>query len=153
MSGAFDRRSVLLGSAGLVGVATLADCTSGERNTADAGPSEEARDDGRTDMKKEDIVPILCAVADRLVPSDDLGPGVKDAGPELFFEKVLADPRMKAIKSLVTRGAVWMHKAAKKEHGVSFLQLTPAQQDDLVGRMIEKKVRPTGFTPDAFMKV
>ena len=43
-------------------------------------------------------------VRERLVPSDDLGPGVKEAGIEGYLKKVLADPRMRAIKSMTQRG-------------------------------------------------
>jgi gluconate 2-dehydrogenase gamma chain len=154
MSGAFDRRSVLLGGAGLVTVATLADCQKAPVEAKDAGVTEPSGSEpGGKEMSQADIVPVLVAIADRLIPSDDLGPGVKDAGAEQYFTKVLADPRMRAIKSLVTRGAVWVHKAARKEIGVAFTEAPVASRDDLIRRLAENQVRPNGFSPATFVKV
>jgi gluconate 2-dehydrogenase gamma chain len=104
-------------------------------------------------MSAADILPVLVAIADRLVPADAHGPGAKEAGAAPYFEWVLADPRMKSIKSMITRGAVWVNGAARKENNVAFFDLEPARQDELLTRLADNKVRPKGFTPNAFMRV
>lgn len=153
--GAYDRRSILLGGVGLAGAAAVAGELTGCTKAQEDLPPEPPRTDGApaVEMGIGEVVPILAAIADRLVPPDELGPGAKAAGAERYFEGVLADPRMKNIKSIVTRGAVWVNRAARKENNVSFFDLTDAQKDDLIARLADNKVRPNGFSPVAFIRV
>lgn len=153
---AFDRRSVLLGGATLLGGgALLSSCPKdpepGATTTRDAGGGGEPDGDGH--MSLDDVLPTLVAICQRLVPSDDLGPGVKEAGIDGYLRKALADPRMRAIKSMTQRGAVWVARAAKKEHGKWFVELSDAQQDQLIARLVKGEVKPQGFTPLAFVRV
>lgn len=152
----YDRRSVLLGGATILGGGVLV--------TELAGCPEEKPHDGKpskpnegvppdSEMSVGEVLPILVAVADQLIPEDDLGPGVKAAGVETYLEKVLADPRMKAIKSLVTRGAVFLGRAARKEQGKGFWELTAEQREGFIGRLARGEMRPSGFTPQAFVRV
>lgn len=150
---AFDRRSVLLGGATILGFsATLAGCP--EEKPYDGKPpkpGEGVPPEGEVSVGE--ILPILVAVADQLMPTDDLGPGVKEAGIEGYLEKTLADPRMRAIKSLVTRGAVFLGRASRKEHGKPFWELDEKQRESFIGRFARNEVRPNGFTPQAFVRV
>lgn len=154
---AFDRRSVLLGGATLLGGgALLAGCPRDPEPGAsppapDAGGAAPAEDDGNLSL--EDVLPTLVAVCERLVPSDDLGPGVKEAGIATYLPRALADPRMRAIKSMTQRGAVWVARAAKKEHGRWFVELADAQKDAIITRLVKNEVKPQGFTPVAFVRV
>lgn len=148
---AFDRRSVLLGGATILGGA-LAGCP--DEKAADGKPDkgkQGAPPEGEVSISE--ILPILVAVADQLLPSDELGPGVKEAGIEGYLEKTLADPRMKAIKSLVTRGAVFLGRASRKEHDKPFWELDAKQRESFIGRFARNEVRPNGFTPQAFVRV
>jgi gluconate 2-dehydrogenase gamma chain len=153
---AFDRRSILLGGATLVGASLVAPALTGcppsasDAHGADAGKSEPSGDGA---MNLADVLPILVAVADRMMPSDDLGPGAKDAGIEAFLGRTLADPRMRAIKSICTRGAVFLGRAAKKEHGKAFVELSTQLHDAYVTRLARNEVRPQGFSPQAFVRV
>jgi gluconate 2-dehydrogenase gamma chain len=153
--GAYDRRSILLGGVGLgaVGVAGGLACEKPKPDEPAAQPVELDAPQGGGEMGIAEIIPVLVAVADRLIPPDAHGPGAKDAGAQRYFEWVLADPRMKNIKSIVTRGAVWVNRAARKENNVAFFDLEPARQDELITRLAENKVRPSGFTPNAFVRV
>lgn len=153
---AFDRRSVLLGGATLLGGgALLTSCPKdpepSKTKPRDAGGGGEPDGDGH--MSLDDVLPTLVAICQRLVPSDDLGPGVKEAGIDSYLRKALADPRMRAIKSMTQRGAVWVARAAKKEHGKWFVELSEAQQDQIITRMVKGEVKPQGFTPIAFVRV
>lgn len=152
---AFDRRSLLLGGATLLGGgALLSSCPKepGHGSTAatDAGGGDDERDG---QMSLDDVLPTLVAICERLLPSDDLGPGVKEAGIDAYLRKALADPRMKAIKSMTQRGAVWVARAAKKEHGKWFVELDDAAKDALITRLVKGEVKPKGFTPLAFVRV
>jgi hypothetical protein len=146
---AFDRRSVLLGGATLLGAIACPRDSTQKDGLQDAGSSSTSGDETTV----SDILPTLVAFADRLLPTDETGPGAKDAGIDQYFAKVLADKRMAAIRRVVTRGAVWTTRAAKREHGVPFAELSDERKDDLIQRLVDNKVRPQGFTPPAFVRI
>jgi gluconate 2-dehydrogenase gamma chain len=153
---AFDRRSVLIGGAGLLGGALVADaCTPKTPEHSEEPPKhdEHPHDASGGEMTVAEVMPILAAVCQRLVPSDESGPGVKECGIESYLEKALADPRMHAIKSIATRGAVFVGRAARKEHEKSYWELQPIEQDDLIRRLANNEVRPNNFQPQAFVRV
>ena len=156
-NGAWDRRSVLLGGATLLGgasvVAGIAGCPPDEKPYDGKSPKPNEGVPPEGEMGVAEVMPILIAVADQLLPEDETGPGVKSAGIETYLEKTLADPRMKAIKSLVTRGAVFLGRASRKEHGKGFWELTAEQRENFIGRLARNEVRPNGFTPQAFVRV
>jgi gluconate 2-dehydrogenase gamma chain len=156
--GAFDRRSLLLGGATLVVGSSLAGCPpDAPKDDRGAGKGSQKPADKPNgpdgEMTLADVLPILVSVCDRLLPADDLGPGAKDAGVDTYLEQALADPRMKAIKSLATRGAVFLGKAAQHEHNKPFVELTEKQRDDYLLRFAKNEVRPNGFSPQAFVRV
>ena len=153
---AFDRRSVLIGGATLLGGGALVtSCPRDAEHAAptggDAGSTGESDGDGQ--MALEDVLPTLVAICERLLPSDDLGPGAREAGIDAYLRRALADPRMRAIKSMTQRGAVWVARAAKKEHGKWFVELSAAQQDEIITRLVKGEEKPKGFTPVAFVRV
>lgn len=167
---AYDRRSVLLGGVTLVGtaagVASLGGCPPDPQkatDTAGGGSAGGARAGGASaggpqgandgEMTLAEVLPILVAMADRLLPRDELGPGAKEAGVEMYLQKALADPRMRAIKSLVTRGAVFLGRAARREHGKAFVELDDKARDAFIERLAKNEVRPNGFSPQAFVRV
>ncbi len=149
---AFDRRSVLIGGGATLLGGALAACPKKPEHGGEAG-DEHPEKHPRGGMTAAEVIPILTAFADRLIPHDELGPGVKEAGMDTYLERTLADPRMKAIKSLVTRGAVFLQKAARTEHQKPFAALADADKDELIKRMAGNEVRPNGFSADAFVRV
>lgn len=146
-----------MGGATLVGgaaVGTLAGCPSkSDSDGSDAGSAQAAPGGAEGEMTFKDVIPILVAMGDRLLPSDELGPGVKEAGLETYLQRTLADPRMKGAKSVVTRGAVFLGRAARQEHGKPFWELDAAARDALITRLANNEVRPNGFTPQAFVRI
>ncbi len=158
---AFDRRSVLIGGAGLLGGAlALAEaCTpkapghDDETSTGGKPPKPGEGKNPEGEMTVAEVMPILSAICQVLVPSDVLGPGVKEAGIDAYLEKTLADPRMKAIKSIATRGAVFVGRAARKEHEKNYWELDDAGKNDIIKRLANNEVRPNGFPPQAFVRV
>lgn len=152
--GAYDRRSVLLGGASLAAIAaSLAACKEPEKPYSGKAPKQNEGVPPDSEPSLGELMPILVAFADTLFPTDELGPGAKDAGMEVYLEKNLADPRMKAIKSVVTRGAIFLGRAARKEHGKGFWELTYAERESWVQRFARNEVRPNNFTPVAFVRV
>lgn len=155
---AFDRRSVLLGGATLLGGSALLPACPKDPEVGGSGAPKDAGEaggapDGEGPISLDAVLPTLVAICERLLPSDDLGPGVKEAGIDPYLRKALADPRMKAIKSMTQRGAVWVARAAKKEHGKWFVDLSDEHKDALITRLVKNEVKPQGFTPVAFVRV
>jgi gluconate 2-dehydrogenase gamma chain len=145
--GAFDRRSALVaGSVALVGLAAAACKREDPPTTKSATPTGEA-----TDARA--FVPVLAAIAARLVPSDDTGPGAADAGVDAFFAAALDDQRLAAVHPLLKRGCAFLMKAARVEQGRAFVDLAAAEQDELIRRLVEGQMRPDGFSGPTFVRV
>jgi gluconate 2-dehydrogenase gamma chain len=152
----FDRRHLLSQSAALS--VTLA-C----RPESSGGPKKPAEPVEKPPEKPEKPEPIgisgpvaatLAAVAARILPEDDLGPGADATAVGVYIERTLQDPRMKHLLPLLNRGAGFVNRAAKHEHGVGYFPaLQPEQQDDLLRRMADGKMRPSRFKPDMFVRV
>jgi gluconate 2-dehydrogenase gamma chain len=149
--GAYDRRSVLLGGVGLASAGIALDGCTKSPSDKPPPPSDDAAP--ATEMSAAEVLPVLVAVADVLLPADELGPGVTAAGAEVYFAGILADARLKTIKSVVTRGAVWINRAARKEHNQPFFKLDAKDRDALMQRLAANKVRPNGFSPTAFVRI
>lgn len=149
--GAFDRRSILLGSLAL---ATLAACKRDEPGGSDGGltvstsPPTEAPTTARAAF-----LPVMVAIADRLVPADETGPGAKDVDVAAFFGRVFDDPRLGTLHPLLKRGCAFLMKAARAEGNKAFVDLDVAAQDDLLLRLSENQMRPDGFHGPTFVRV
>jgi gluconate 2-dehydrogenase gamma chain len=148
-AGAFDRRSALVGSLAL---AALAAC---QRDGAvvDAGPAEAKAPAPEPTKAQQAFLPVMVAIADRLLPSDEAGPGAKDVDVGAFFARVFADPRLGTIHPLVKRGCAFLMKAARLEAQKSFTALDDAQRDELLLRLSENRMRPDGFHGPTFVRV
>ncbi len=140
---AFDRRSLLISSAALASAAALPACKD-EATTPTTIPA---------DAPLPSVAATLAAVAFRLLPNDDLGPGAQDAGVDAYLAKAIEDPRLGHVKGLLARGAAFLHRAAKDEKGAaSFLALDTATQDDIIGRLVGGKMRPNDFQGPVFVR-
>jgi Gluconate 2-dehydrogenase subunit 3 len=145
--GAFDRRSALMAGATLM-VANSLSCETKTTSPAPATPTAPSKPSA-----EEDVVKTLVAIADRLVPSDESGPGVAALGGAIYFTKLIADPRMKQLKPMLSRGAVYFDGMAKKAAGMGFGQLGDDAKDELIGREVDNQQRVNGFAPAAFVRV
>ncbi|MDP2344984.1 MAG: gluconate 2-dehydrogenase subunit 3 family protein [Deltaproteobacteria bacterium] len=149
--GAFDRRSVLVGSLAL---AALAACT--KDHPADAGPIADPLPPttaSASSKAKEAFVPVLTAIAERLLPTDDLGPGAKEADVAAFLGRVFEDQRLASVHPLLKRGAAFLMKAARLEGEKAFVDLDDVAKDDLLRRLGDNLMRPDGFHGPTFVRV
>jgi len=75
----------------------------------------------------------LDALAERIIPTDELGPGAVDAGAVVYIERALAGPyagRLDEYRS----GLALLDDAAAQAHGAPFPQLGADDQDALLSR-------------------
>lgn len=144
--GGLDRRTLLTGAAAL-GAVGLAGCP---KPAAPPPPSPTAPP---TDQATATFVPVLVALAARLVPSDDLGPGAPEADVAPFFRKVFEDPRLSTVQPLLKRGSAFVMQMARSETKTAFTDLDAAAQDEIVRRIVDNQVRPNGFSGPMFIRV
>jgi hypothetical protein len=142
--GAFDRRSALVGSLAL---AALAACKREGVVAVDAGVKDPAPKNA-----KDAFVPVMVAIADRLLPSGD-GPGAKDVDVGAFFVRVFDDERLATVHPLLKRGCAFLMKAAQLEGQKPFVDLDDASRDDLISRLAENQMRPDGFHGPTFVRI
>jgi len=158
--GAFERRSVLLAGAAAAAAAVVS-VGAGCRRSAVGAPGSTAVDAGPTTPSTATreppdaraFVPVLAAIAARLVPADEHGPGAAEAGVEAFFARALVDQRLASVQPLLKRGCAFLMKAARVERGQAFVALDAAAQDDLLRRLVDGQMRPDGFTGPTFVRV
>jgi Gluconate 2-dehydrogenase subunit 3 len=77
----------------------------------------------------------LEAFIDRLIPSDDLGPGAVEAGAQIYIDRVLAGPNANE-KAAFVQGLEAVDAAAKRVHGAAFAELSVEQRDQMLNEMI-----------------
>ena len=82
----------------------------------------------------------LEAFADRLVPSDETGPGARECGAVNYIANTLSDFAA-AEKPHFIAGLASLDEAARKSHDAAFADLMPAQQDEVL-TAFEKDSRP-----------
>jgi gluconate 2-dehydrogenase gamma chain len=99
------------------------------------------------------FVPVLAALAARLLPSDDLGPGAREAGVEGFLARVFDDERLSAVHPLLKRGCSFVMRAARATQGRAFTELTDAEQDEIIARLVDGQMRPDGFSGPLFVRI
>ena len=90
-----------------------------------------------------DALEAFCA---RLIPSDDQGPGAKEARAAHYIDRALAGPLM-SLRPAYAAGLSALDAYARSSAGQLFAHLTPAQQDAVLHDLESGKA--TGFTPDS----
>lgn len=88
----------------------------------------------------------LQAVAARLIPADERGPGALEAGAATYVDRALAGP-LAASREAYRAGLAALDRAARSARGARFAALDPADQDALL-RAVEADAAP-GFGPGA----
>jgi gluconate 2-dehydrogenase gamma chain len=154
----FDRRT-LLKSAGIAVAMTPLACKDDSSTTAAVSakdpveaPSPSAS--AAPPALAQTVLDTLSAVAARILPSDDVGPGAREANVGAYLSKTLADPRMRNLVPLMNRASGYLVRYAQSElKKTRFTDLTDDEQDEILTRMAENKVRPDGFSGPAFMQV
>jgi gluconate 2-dehydrogenase gamma chain len=144
--GGLDRRTLLAGAVATVGVGLA--CT-----REPSAPAPTPAPAPPADLATETFVPVLAALAARLIPSDDLGPGAADVDIAMFFRRVFADPRLSTVHPLLKRGCAFVMQLARSEMKQAFTALEPAVQDEIIGRLVDNAVRPNGFSAPTFIRI
>jgi gluconate 2-dehydrogenase gamma chain len=86
---------------------------------------------------------ILDAVVARLIPSDDLGPGAKEAGAVHYIDRALGGALAQSRQAYAS-GLAALDKYARSSRGDAFARLSPTDQDSL---LIDVETgAATGFT-------
>lgn len=154
MSFEIDRRNLLRTGAVLGAAVALDGC----RKDAD-DKHESAKPNERGASSTDATLPVLAAVAERILPSDGAGPGAVEANVAGFLEKALADPRLSHLKPLLQRGAAFLDEAARVESAKSpepaagFTALPGDKRDNLLDRLANRKMRPNDFDGTAFVRI
>lgn len=86
------------------------------------------------------------AVLERLIPSDDAGPGAKEAKVWQYIDRSLAGPD-KALAPMYRANLKALDAASRQQHDKAFVDLEGAQQDALLTTL--EKGSAHGFAPDA----
>jgi gluconate 2-dehydrogenase gamma chain len=74
---------------------------------------------------------VLDAVTSRLVPSDETGPGAREARVVRYLERALAT-EYRADRGVYTEGLKALDLAARSRGGEGFVALDPERQDELL---------------------
>jgi hypothetical protein len=83
------------------------------------------------------------AIAERMIPADNLGPGAREAGVVFYIDRALAGPNA-PLKDVYQAGLAALDAYSQATHRAAFLDLKPDQQDTVLRAMDEAKA--TGFT-------
>ena len=89
---------------------------------------------------------ILEAIVARLIPSDDSGPGAKEARAADYIDRALAGALAGSRKAYAA-GLAAVDTYAQSSKGALFAALPPADQDAVLTAM--QKNAATGFTPNS----
>jgi len=93
-----------------------------------------------------DQMRLIDAVVERLIPSDELGPGARETGVPVYLERSFAG-HLSRERSAFSEGLATMEAAVRARHNTAFAQLSPAQQDEFLTAMEKNEV--SGFRPDS----
>jgi len=83
------------------------------------------------------------AIAERMIPSDALGPGAHDAGVVFYIDRALAGPYAH-LKDVYRAGLAGVDAYSQATHRATFLNLDAERQDAVLRAMDQAKA--TGFT-------
>src|ERR1700674_3311724 len=76
----------------------------------------------------------LEAFIDRLIPSDELGPGAVEAGAQIYIDRVLAGPNAGEKASFI-QGLEAVDALAKRLHGAALAELSADKRDQVLAAM------------------
>ena len=93
-----------------------------------------------------DQMRLIEAVVNRLIPSDELGPGAGEAGVPVYLARSFAGP-LSGERNAFSEGLAAMEAAARARHNTAFVQLSPGQQDEFLTAMEKNEI--SGFRPDS----
>ncbi len=133
-------RRDLLKRAGMAGAAMTIPLTPVTGDAAPAPPHGEVPDDGvlQTAVRREPIENLTAAEADllevicsRIIPSDENGPGAREARAAHFIDRALGGA-LAASKPAYTAGFAALDRYARSSRGKPFLELPERDQDSVL---------------------
>jgi hypothetical protein len=83
------------------------------------------------------------AIAERMIPTDELGPGAHAAGVVFYIDRALAGPYAH-LKEIYRAGLASIDAYSRATHNATFLDLSVERQEAVLRAMDEAKA--TGFT-------
>jgi gluconate 2-dehydrogenase gamma chain len=89
---------------------------------------------------------VLEAFLDRLIPSDESGPGAIECGVARYIDQSLAGD-LAGEKVAILAGLAAVDALARNRHGMPFAELPPDQKDEVITAM-ENNTAP-GFSPNS----
>src|SRR5438105_931591 len=78
----------------------------------------------------------LVAFIDRLIPSDELGPGAVASGAQIYIDRVLAGPNANE-KDTFIQGLEAVDANAKRVHGAPLAELSAEKRDQVLNEMVD----------------
>jgi gluconate 2-dehydrogenase gamma chain len=78
----------------------------------------------------------LVAFIDRLIPSDELGPGAVESGAQIYIDRVLAGPNANE-KATFIQGLEAVDAYAKRVHGAPLAGLSAEKRDQVLNEMVD----------------
>lgn len=153
----FDRRSLLKTTAAAAGLVAVG-CETPAPDPGDKSPEKKENPEKAPPPQRGAVHPevllAMTAVAERVLPSEGEGPGAKEAAVGTYLGRTLADPRMRGVLGMLNRAAKFLNRAAQVEHKTpKFALLAAAQQDEIIGKLAERQMRPDGFDGPTFVRV
>lgn len=137
-----SRRDLLkhIGAAGAAAVAPVNDATAAQGPQAASPPAREA-----FETLSASEADVLEAVTARIIPTDDAGPGAREARAAHYIDRALAGPLASARPAYAT-GLAALDAYARATKGARFAALSAADQDAVLVD-VEANTAP-GFTPN-----
>jgi gluconate 2-dehydrogenase gamma chain len=136
-------RRKLFKSAGLLG-AVVASSTSPAQVIASDNPAPAAVFPEALEVLSAAEAETLEAMVERILPSDELGPGAKEARAAHFIDRSLAADNA-ASRPLYAIGLTLLNEYAQITYGADFHRLDAARQDAILGAVQNNEV--PGFNP------
>jgi gluconate 2-dehydrogenase gamma chain len=93
-----------------------------------------------------DQMRLIDAVVNRLIPSDELGPGAREAGVSVYLERSFAG-HLSGEKRAFSECLASIEAAARARHNTAFAQLSSDEQDEFLAAMEKNEI--SGFRPDS----
>jgi gluconate 2-dehydrogenase gamma chain len=147
------REALITGSAAIVGAAIgagIAEAVSGSHQPAATAPSTEFSATDSPQVLTMTEVVALQAVLDRLIPSDQNGPGAKEAKVWRYIDINLGGAYA-SLQPMYSQGLAALDTSAQQSHGKAFARLDAAQQDQLLKSM-EAGTGPGGAAGKTFFR-
>ena len=89
---------------------------------------------------------LIEAVVDRLIPSDELGPGARECGVATYIDRSFAGA-LAAQKTSFSAGLASIDALAQSQYGAVFADVDAARQDALLTAMEQNQA--SGFEPNS----